>query len=153
MVKIIITSDAHGHFSRLERIARIHDDADYYLDAGDSEGRASSIIPFISVEGNNDASFAFPKTRVIDVYPHKIYVTHSHEFFASQRTEGLVRKAQRLGCNFVIYGHSHVPDVQKIQGVTLINPGSLYYNRDRSPLSYIVLMLNGHEFSIERVAY
>jgi hypothetical protein len=153
MLKIVITSDVHGHIERLERIAHIHHDADFFLDAGDSEATESMILPFVSVEGNNDMFHAFPKTRVIDAPPHKIYMTHSHEFFISQRDEGLVKKAKRLGCDIVIFGHSHVPLVQEMYGVTLINPGSLYYNRDRSPISYMVLTIDDFKINIERVPY
>jgi uncharacterized protein len=153
MVKVVITSDVHGHLDRLQRIAQLHHDADYFLDAGDSEGSESLILPFVSVEGNNDYSHLFPKTRVIDAHPHKIYMTHSHEFFVSQRDEGLVKKAKRLGCDIVIYGHSHVPDIKEMYGITLINPGSLYYNRDRSPLSYVVLTIQDHAMNIETIPY
>lgn len=152
-MKIIITSDVHGNIARLQRIALLHDDADYYLDAGDSEGNTALIKPFISVEGNNDPYLIFPKTRVIECGDIKIYMTHSHEYFSSQREEGLVKKAKRLGCQIVVYGHSHVPDVREIHGVTLINPGSLYYNRDRSPIGYVILNIEQDKFSIQHIEY
>lgn len=153
MVKIVITSDVHGRVSVFKKIAQRHQDVAWFIDAGDSESNETAILPFISVEGNNDVSGSFPKSRVIEVGRHKIYVSHSHEFFVSQRDAGLVKKAQRLGCGFVVYGHSHVPNVQTIHGVTLINPGSLYYNRDRSPIAYTILTLEEAQFTIERMAY
>ena len=152
-MKIIITSDVHGHFDRLKRLAFFHQDADNFLDAGDSEGSETSIKPFISVEGNNDQRHSFPKTRVIDCGIVKIYMTHSHEFFSSQRDEGLVKKAKRLGCQIVVYGHSHVPSVREINGVTLICPGSLHYNRDRSPIGYVVVTINEQSIDIQHVPY
>lgn len=152
-MKIIITSDVHGHLDRLHHLVTVHPDADYYLDAGDSEGSETSVHPFLSVEGNNDRLQRFPKTRVIDAHDHKIYMTHSHEFYPSQRDDGLIKKAQRLGCDLVIYGHSHVPDVRTIHGVTLINPGSLYYNRDRSPLTYVILTIDESNVKIQHVPY
>lgn len=152
-MKIVITSDVHGNFARLQRIALLHHDADYFLDAGDSEGNESIIRPFISVEGNNDPYLIFPKTRVIECGDIKIYMTHSHEFFSSQREEGLVKKAKRLGCQIVVYGHSHVPDVKEVHGVTLICPGSLYYNRDRSPIGYVILNIDQDKFSAQHVEF
>ncbi|MBS3992036.1 MAG: YfcE family phosphodiesterase [Erysipelothrix sp.] len=152
-MKIIITSDVHGHMDRLEKLALIHQDADYFLDAGDSEGNEFMIRPFISVEGNNDRFNTFPKTRVIDCGDVKIYMTHSHEFFTSQRDEGLVKKAKRLGCQIAVYGHSHVPEVKQLHGVTLICPGSLYYNRDRSPIGYVVLNIEHEKISVQHIEY
>ncbi len=152
-MKIIITSDVHGHMDRLKRIALLHQDADFFLDAGDSEGNEASIKPFISVEGNNDYFQSFPKTRVIDCGEIKIYMTHSHEFFSSQREEGLVKKAIRLGCQIVVYGHTHVPLVKEIRGVTLICPGSLYYNRDRTPIGYVVLNIENQNMNIQHIPY
>jgi len=152
-MKIIITSDVHGYLERFEKLAQLHSDAKFFLDAGDSEGTESLILPFVSVEGNNDRYNFFPKTRVIDCGEIKIYMSHSHEFFMSQRDEGLVKKAKRLGCQIVVFGHSHVPSMQVLHGVTLLNPGSLYYNRDRSPIGYIKLTVEGTTFDVEFIHY
>ena len=35
--------------------------------------------------------------------------------------------AKEKGCDVVLYGHTHRPLISKMDGVTLINPGSLRY--------------------------
>ena len=63
----------------------------------------------------------------------------------------LARFAQ-LPDDFVILGHTHVPMVQHVDGVTVINPGSCSQPRDQDRRgSYAILDLERREVDIRRV--
>lgn len=63
----------------------------------------------------------------------------------------LARFAQ-LPYDFVILGHTHVPMVQHVSSVTVINPGSCSQPRDQDPRgSYALLDIECREVEIRRV--
>ena len=58
----------------------------------------------------------------------------------------------RLPYDFVILGHTHVPMVERVSGVTVINPGSCSQPRDQDPRgSYALLDVERREVEIRRV--
>lgn len=63
----------------------------------------------------------------------------------------LARFAQ-LPYDFVILGHTHVPMVERVSGVTVLNPGSCSQPRDQDPRgSYALLDVERREVEIRRV--
>lgn len=63
----------------------------------------------------------------------------------------LARFAQ-LPYDFVILGHTHVPMVQRVGGVTVFNPGSCSQPRDQDPRgSYALLDVERREVELRRV--
>jgi hypothetical protein len=49
-------------------------------------------------------------------------------------------EARSRGMDIVMFGHTHKPVIQTIDGVTLINPGSLSYPRQQDrKCSYIMM--------------
>ena len=57
-----------------------------------------------------------------------------------------------LPYDFVILGHTHVPMVERVSGVTVINPGSCSQPRDQDPRgSYALLDVERREVEIRRV--
>jgi putative phosphoesterase len=97
--------------------------------AGDSNSVAvlqslAEIAPVLAVTGNNDdremlkiappdLTFSAGKTRV--------GLLHGHGG-TSARSEARLRFGGRA--DLVIYGHSHIPMIERIEGVTYFNPGS-----------------------------
>ncbi len=83
----------------------------------------SHIAPVIAVTGNNDspelAQFCRP-SELIEVGPYRIALLHGHGG-RSARDE-----ARRWAgkADLVVYGHSHVPSIERVDGTILVNPGS-----------------------------
>ena len=56
------------------------------------------------------------------------------------------KKAKSLGCQLALYGHTHQAGVVDIDGVTLVNPGSLRYSFNEGG-SYAYIVINGEKIT------
>ena len=65
----------------------------------------------------------------------------------------LSEKAKAEGCDIVFFGHTHIPFDKTIGGVRVINPGSIWMNRDGSEPSYMIVTLKGKTISVERKTF
>jgi len=152
-MKVIVVSDSHGKFHRLEKIRQRHFDADYFIHCGDIETDRTYADGFAVVQGNNDRYFNYPGEMVLKFGEIRTLITHSHQYHHPQRVSQLQQKALKLGCQLVLYGHSHQFNYEIVNGVTLVNPGSLYYNRDGSPISYVELTIEGKEIIVKLIKF
>ena len=80
-----------------------------------------------------------------------LLITHSHQYHYSNRINSLFEKGKKLNCDIVCFGHTHTPYIENREGVWLVNPGSLLYNRDGSKIGYVVIETNNGKIKdIER---
>jgi putative phosphoesterase len=71
--------------------------------------------------------------------------------YVTPRSPQLARFAQ-LPYDYVILGHTHIPMVQQVNGVTVLNPGSCSQPRDgESQGSYAILDLEQRTVAIRRL--
>ena len=131
--------------------------ADLILHAGDAVSAAfleelrALGPPVEAVYGNMDEPLlreTLAKERVVEVAEVRIGMVHIPGPLAG-RAERLV--ARFPGCDAVVYGHTHVPEVAQHDGVWLLNPGSPTERR-RSPFhSLIELTVSGRDLAPELV--
>lgn len=154
MTEIIIVSDNHGNADILQQILAHYPNADAYIHCGDSELPPSMTQPFRVVTGNTDTHLGYPEMSVIDVKGIRCLITHSHTLPFGKTHETLVYQALEKGCTVACYGHTHRPFFQEINGVLVINPGSLAYNRDGSMESYgrLVFEDGRYDYQLHRVS-
>ena len=150
-MKVLIISDTHGVASNLDKVLRKEGMPDFLIHAGDTGNREDDIIsritcPYKMIYGNNDYREGVLKDReLFELEGHMIYLTHGHREGAYYGIEGLVGNAASLGADIVVYGHTHVPNVEKDEelGVYAVNPGSLTYPRQQGfKDSYIIMEIN-----------
>ncbi len=141
-IEVIILSDNHGKVKVMDQIREAYPNADAYLHCGDNELRNSDMEPYHAVTGNNDYFYTYPEQLVVDVKGHRFFITHSHTLRYGKRIEDLVMLAKKNQCEFACYGHTHIFDDQIVDGIHIINPGSLYYNRDGSQPSFARLTID-----------
>lgn len=144
-MKVIIVSDSHGKRGILEELVERHKDAQCFLHCGDIECGDEEYPEYIKVNGNNDFFSTFPNERVVGIGGHRIYMAHGHMLPFRNRLENLVRKAKEKECDIACFGHTHVALLTKMDGITVINPGSLWRSRDGRGPSYCVLEINGDD--------
>ncbi|MFA6627633.1 MAG: metallophosphoesterase [Bacilli bacterium] len=132
-MKIVVVSDSHRHPDVLEKIVTLTQ-ADYFLHAGDSGVPEALLRPYLSVKGNCDF-YAYPLERIVEAGDVRIYLHHGHVYSLSK----MIEKAKQLNCHIVIYGHTHVPKWDQINGMHVINPGSVAFPRRGSQKSYAVI--------------
>lgn len=140
-MKVILMSDSHGRNSRIDEILELHPDADAYFHCGDIECDEFYYPNIRTVCGNNDYYDCYPEKMVFQLGNHRILMMHSHRCYYSKRFEHMAQLAKEAGCDTVFYGHTHVASDKVVNGVRLINPGSLYYSRDGRPISYCVITI------------
>lgn len=144
-MKILIVSDTHGRDENLEKAVYREEPFDYLIHCGDVEGREIFIealvdCPCCIVSGNNDFFSDLPREEIIDLAGKKILVTHGHTYGVSGGTDGIVEAARARGCEAVLFGHTHYPEIKMQEGILVINPGSLTFPRQRGrKFSYAVM--------------
>lgn len=125
--------------------------ADYFLHCGDSEMPPQALADWAAVRGNNDYYGSYPENLTLDIAGHRFLLTHGHRDMMWHQYDQLAAKANRLGCDICCFGHTHIYMDAEVNGVRLLNPGSLRYNRDRSNPCYMRIELNGDSVKAVRI--
>ena len=77
------------------------------------------------MQGNNDRAkgLDLPRSIVLEACDKKIGVIHG-EIYPSGDTQQLYYLAKELEVDILVSGHSHIPQIEQIKDVLLLNPGS-----------------------------
>lgn len=152
-VKIILVSDNHGDAAPLDFVRDKYRGAQYFIHCGDAELPTWMLGGFSIVQGNNDGYKQFPDRLIMPVGEHQIYICHGHRDMFFGHVDMLAEKAKENKCDLVFFGHTHIPFDAEIDGIRLVNPGSIWHNRDGSKPSYCIVTLNGKEIKVEKMIY
>lgn len=80
------------------------------------------------------------KSRIVKYDDKVILAIHGYE----ESQEDRIQMAREVGASIVVTGHTHVKQLEEIDGVTLLNPGSTTIPKDGSKS---VAILNGNKIS------
>lgn len=152
-IKIVLVSDNHGQREGLEYVRTAHSDADYFFHCGDTELPPYELHGFAVVQGNNDYYGTYPMRKILEIGSHRIMLVHGHRDVIFGHYEMLADKAAALGCDIACFGHSHIYHDSEVNGVRLLNPGSIWRNRDGSQPSYMIVTLDGDRILAERKTF
>ena len=153
VIKIVLVSDNHGLRHPLEYLRTKYTDADYFLHCGDAELPVYEMAGFAVVQGNNDPYGSYPQRRILEIGEHRILMVHGHRDMIFGQFGMLAEKARTFGCDIVCFGHTHIPFDKTIKGIRVLNPGSIWRNRDGSKPSYMILTLDGPDVYVEKCIY
>lgn len=141
-MKLLVLSDNHGDETLMDEVYALYEDEiDVWLHCGDSE--FNTLHPmwniFQPVGGNMDETNAYELESVRRFNEHRIMIVHGHEHHVNQGFDVLVESAKQKEVRFVFYGHTHIPKVDVIDGICLVNPGSLTQPRGEMNIgSYVI---------------
>ncbi len=127
-MKIGVMGDTHRHMNSMERAVEHFRDCDLILHTGDNFVDASIIhakanIGIIAVKGNCD--FEDVEDEILFESAGKsIFLCHGHRYGVKQGIGGLKKRAEELGAEIVVFGHTHIPHFEEIGGIIFVNPGS-----------------------------
>lgn len=130
-----------------------------------SDTDLKKFIPpvFCLVKGNSDLSnkydinvledngiykqerFKFPDYISLSVCKRQIILTHGDHFDVDLNLISFMNFVKQNNAKIGIYGHSHFPEIHELNGVFLINPGSLSKPRRNSQKSCAVLTITQNE--------
>lgn len=144
-MKVLIVSDTHGRIGNLKECIRKAAPIDMLIHCGDVEGQEDDIRKLAGCEchivsGNNDYFSSLPREEEFMIGEYRAFLTHGHGYGVSLGTDRIVEEAEARGVDMVFYGHTHRPMNVKINGIRIMNPGSLSFPRQdgRAP-SYMIM--------------
>jgi len=123
---------------------------DLILHLGDNSKDCDAIVdefPNImlrSVRGNCDYSFSGLAHDEFMLEGKNFFMTHGHNFSVKTGLTGIIRIAVERNVDVLLFGHTHIPYNATVEGVLVVNPGSIGLGK-----TYAILELENGEVSCE----
>ncbi len=153
-MKILIMSDSHRKDGNVLEAIQANPDIDGLIHLGDSEGSEDLIAEALGEErnlyivaGNNDFFSSLKSEIEMKLGKHRVFLCHGHQYNVNLGVEMLCKEAKARGCDVAMYGHTHRPFLEVIDGITILNPGSISYPRQIGrEQTYLIATLNPDGF-------
>lgn len=142
-MKLIIFADSHDRTGGMTEAIE-YENPDYIFHLGDLERDADVLsrefpqIPLHYVPGNCDFFPKEPYRKLILLCGRRIFMCHGHTYYVKTSYDSIINNACAAGADVLLFGHTHEPFYTEINGLTVINPGSVGFGR-----TYGVLTLDG----------
>ncbi len=154
-MNVYVLSDTHNSFF-FSDFLRIATSADMIIHCGDGKRDAEMLKNYVScpvyfVAGNCDISGK--SEELVEAEGHRIFVTHGHRYDVKYSLSSLETAAEKNGADIVLYGHTHIPQADLVNGRWYINPGSLCRPRDGFKQTYCILHLTRDRIYHEMVEF
>lgn len=139
---VLVVSDSHGIVNNLTRIIGRETECKTVFFLGDGARDIESCKKrypdrsFICVRGNNDWGSEEETEAYKYIDGNTVVAVHGHLFGVRYGLGELTQKAESVRANVAFYGHTHIPDIQYLGGICLVNPGAVCDGR------YAVVSLN-----------
>ena len=139
-MKIGVISDTHGLFD--PKIRDLFADVEHILHGGDigTPGvlhQLENLAPTTAVLGNVDVGLPLKETEVIELAGRKFLLHHIVDPHALEPS--LRERLERVKPAVVVFGHTHKPFCETINGVLFLNPGSAGRARFKLPRCVAIL--------------
>ncbi|PWF99595.1 metallophosphoesterase [Levilactobacillus bambusae] len=131
-MKLLVVSDNHGDRDILEKVFATADSETTIFHCGDSELAADDEIwsDVSVVKGNMDWD-EYPEMLTNQVGDQFVFLTHGHLFDVNDSLNKLSLKAEELGANMVLFGHTHQLGAEVRDHTLFLNPGSISQPRGK----------------------
>ncbi len=131
-MRILVVSDSHRRWKTLQDAIKSQPKAELILFLGDgvteAEELSRDLLPhqsMIMVRGNNDWCCSEPMERQIWAGDTKILMMHGHTRMVKYGIGSALQAAQDCGAKILLFGHTHMPLCDYVNGIYVINPGAL----------------------------
>lgn len=117
-MKIAVLSDTHGNYPLAIQMLDRFSGLDYIIHLGDTLQDADVIeyaldIPVIKLAGNCDPSTKAPRELLLTIRDTTFFLSHGDLYRVKTGTESIYKKAASENAAVVLFGHTHVPAIQK----------------------------------------
>lgn len=154
-MKALVFSDSHGKLDGILKVMRLFPDYEAVFHLGDIGNdartlRAMTPYPVYIVRGNCDSLPNLKEYLIVEFGGRRIAMCHGHRYltygggFDSLRYFGLQQKA-----DIVMFGHTHIPLLEKTDDVILLNPGSISSPRQENKIPTYTVMETGADGNID----
>ncbi len=130
---IAVIADSHRYTNMLETAAKTFQALDGIILLGDHATDIEILQetfkkPIYAVRGNCD----FPRVAPEEMYGKlfsadgpRFYACHGHRYNVKMNPFSLLYRAKEVEAQAAFYGHTHIPALDREEGVLLLNPGAL----------------------------
>ncbi len=151
VMRVLVISDSHGNYASAFRAHQLAGPVDHIIHLGDGCEDARLMeevleVPVLRVAGNCDLDTRLPTEMTLELGECRILATHGNRQRVKSGLLELMRRGTEAGATVVLYGHTHLPKVDWVDGMLLVNPGAL---KEGMPGSYAVVTWNGATASAE----
>ena len=142
-MRILVISDTHGYLDLLPKTLKMAGTVDVLIHLGDICGDEDALTaqvscPIYMVPGNNDWSSRAPRELTVPIAGKTVFLTHGDKYHVSYGLDRLKYRAEEVGADVAMFGHTHVPFLDMSGKPWLMNPGSLSLPR-RGLFSFMVI--------------
>lgn len=133
-MKIVVFSDSHRDISNMAEIIR-QEQPDLVLHLGDlceDIEEIQGMFPLLALQnvcGNCDGFTDTPEQRVLQVPGARILMMHGHRYGVKQTYRPAIAAARELHADILLFGHTHLPYCENLDGLWVLNPGSCQGHR------------------------
>ncbi|WP_034550891.1 metallophosphoesterase [Carnobacterium funditum] len=127
-MKVLVVSDSHGDRDILvELIKKYKEKVDAMIHCGDSELAETDSVwqDMMTVKGNTDFEQAYPTVRTAEIDQEQIIWVHGHLHDVKKSKQTLLLAAKEAQAKFAFFGHTHELGVEILDGILMLNPGSI----------------------------
>ena len=150
---VLVISDSHGNVPALTAVLAwtrqeypeqntafaaavfLGDGAD---DLAPASAEAGFAVPWYKVRGNGDLNFLIPDTLVVEI-PRKLFLTHGNRYGVDGGGQTIAAAAGTAGAEAALFGHTHTPHCSMVNGIFLLNPGSIGRSRSNAGPTFAIL--------------
>lgn len=129
----MVLSDTHKRITaplallrRDRTITHILHLGDHADDAGELHKHCPGRLLF-SVRGNCDMLCRAPEELLLNLCGWRIFAAHGHRYGVKSGLSHIASHAKGLGCNLVLFGHTHRRTDETVCGVRCLNPSANGY--------------------------
>ncbi|NMB95297.1 MAG: metallophosphoesterase [Clostridiaceae bacterium] len=145
-MKILVLSDTHGDIDNARRAIIKNNDIDLIIHLGDYFRDAENIknefpdIPIEYIYGNSDFLVNdTPSEKILKIEGKCFFITHGHKYSVKWGYSKLFKKAEEVGADILLFGHTHVADIVENEHCSIMNPGSISESRSNLGESYAII--------------
>lgn len=144
-MKIAVLSDTHGNYPLAIKMLDCISGLDCIIHLGDILPDADIIecaldIPVIKLAGNCDSAPEAARELLLNIGDRTFFLSHGDVYRVKNGVERIYEKASSVKAGIVLYGHTHVPVIQKKGEILLVNPGCLKAAAAQQSLAILTIL-------------
>ncbi len=132
-MRALVISDSHGDNGTVNMVLLRHSTADMVIFLGDGErdiytpenSRLLMNKSLVAVRGNCDLYSDLPDEETVSLAGKKIYCLHGHTLGVKHGYTMLEQKAEAMGVDIAVHGHTHLARAEYKNGIWYMCPGSI----------------------------
>jgi len=154
---VLVVSDSHGNVPALTEVLAwaqagtavfLGDGAD---DLAPASAAAGFTLSWNIVRGNVDVmNFSLPSAMLLEIpessqtadsapTARKLFLTHGNAYRVGEGLKALAAAARTNNAEAALFGHTHIPHCEMLDGILLLNPGSIGRPRSNVGPTFAIL--------------